>query len=109
MLGRAAMAQMRCDACGEEILKGKERVVPPEMPGLSHIAFLVHANSKDCKRETMLRTNKQQCPRQGCASKRVHFVAPGGDAGHGNYAATNPPADIWECEECRRPFLLSKG
>jgi hypothetical protein len=99
------MVQMRCDACGEEILMGKEKVVPPYMAGLSRIEFLVHANPRDCRQDKMLRTHKQQCPRNGCDSRRVRLAAPGSD-GHGNDDAT---ADIWECEECRRPFLLKKA
>ncbi len=103
------MVLPRCEVCDEEIPKGKEKVVPPAMAGPNRVTMFVHANPRDCKRERMPQTQKQECPRQGCASKRVHFVAPGVDAGHGNYPVTNPTADIWECEACRRPFLLTKG
>lgn len=84
----------RCEVCGEEISKGKEKVVPPALAGPSRVSMFVHAKATDCKREKMLRANQEECPRQGCTSKRVHFVAWGVDAGHGNYPSTNPTADI---------------
>ncbi len=102
------MVLPRCEVCDEEIPKGKEKVVPPAMAGPNRVTMFVHANPRDCKRERMPQTHKQECPRQGCASKRVHFVAQGVDAGHGNYPATNPTADIWECDACQRPFLATK-
>ena len=97
----------RCEVCGEDISKGKEKVVPPAMAGPSRVTMLVHTNPIVSERGCC--TNEEECPRQGCASKRVHFVARGVDAGHGNYPSTNPTADIWECGDCRRPFLLTKG
>ncbi len=103
------MVLPQCEVCGEEIPKGAEKLGPPAMAGPGRVTMFVHANPRDCKRERMPRTNKQECPRERCASERVRFVAPGADAGHGNYPATNPTADIWECEVCQRPFLLTKG
>ena len=103
------MTLPRCEVCGEAIPKGKDKVVPPSMVGPSQVSMFVHANPKDYARERMPRTSMKACLRQSCASRRVRRVAPGGDAGFGNYPATNPVADIWECEDCQRAFLLTKG
>ena len=98
------MVLPRCKVCDEVIQRGKEKFVPRAMAGPNRVTMFVHANPRECKPEKMPRTNKHECPRQGCASKRVHFMARGVDTGHGNYAATNPTAEIWACDACRRQF-----
>jgi hypothetical protein len=54
----------------------------------------------------MPKTHKKECPRLDCPSPTaVHYVSPGTDAGHSG-PLDNPLAEIWECDGCRRAFLL---
>ena len=53
--------------------------------------------------------HKKVCPRPDCESPQaVHYASPGTDAGHSG-PLDNPLSEIWECDGCRRPFVLRRN
>src|SRR5262249_26251297 len=54
----------------------------------------------------MPKTNKKECPRDGCHSTDVNKGAPGVQVGFGSGLLPGALEDIWECRTCEQPFLL---